>query len=86
MTGTDRRRSRRAPQGRLRAGSKGFQPEPRPGIWYNLATTQPPHPFYVWLQTPRGAVAWERDELELRDGPLESVNTLGLGASNYGAG
>jgi hypothetical protein len=72
VTGNERRQSRRAPEARLRSGWNGFAPELTPGTWYSLETTQPPQPFYVWLKTPHGAVAWQRDELELRDGPIAS--------------
>jgi hypothetical protein len=85
VNGTERRRSRRAPRARLRPGWKGFQRELRPGTWYPIQTTQPPQPFYVWLETPRGAVAWQRSDLELRDGILESVAVLSCEASGNGA-
>jgi hypothetical protein len=74
---TERRHSRRAPQARLRPGGSGFPPELTPGIWYNLETTQPPQPCYVWLRTPHGAVAWQRGDLELRDGARKVVQEAG---------
>ena len=69
MIRPERRRSRRAPQGRLRPTRIGFHPGLMPGVWYRLQTTQAPQPFYVWLETPQGAVAWQRENLELRDAP-----------------
>jgi hypothetical protein len=66
---TERRRSRIAPQARLRPGWSGSHPKLIPGVWYDLRITQAPQPFYVWLETPHGAIAWQRDELELRDAP-----------------
>ena len=75
MRGTERRHSRRAPQGRLRTGGRGLPPELAAGIWYDLETRQPPQPFYVWLRTPHGVVAWQRDDLELREGHVGGVET-----------
>jgi hypothetical protein len=76
VIGTERRYSRRAPEARLRPGWNGFTPNITPGIWYRLETTHPAQPFYVWLKTPNGAVAWLRDELELRDGSVGTVETM----------
>jgi hypothetical protein len=76
VTATERRHSRRAPEARLRSGWSGSTRDLKPGIWYRLETTQRPQPFYVWLKTPHGAVAWQRDELELRDGAIAPVETL----------
>jgi hypothetical protein len=76
VRGTERRHSRRAPEARLRSGWHGFTPDLTPGIWYRLETTQPPQPCYVWLKTPNGAVAWLRDELELRDGSIGTAERL----------
>jgi hypothetical protein len=76
VTGAERRHSRRAPEARLRPGWNGFTPDLTPGIWYSLETTHPSQPFYVWVKTPNGAVAWLRDELELRDGSIMTMETL----------
>jgi hypothetical protein len=76
VTGTERRQSRRAPEARLRPGWSGFAPDLTPGVWYSLETTQPAQPFYVWLKTSNGAVAWQREDLELREGLIGSVEAL----------
>jgi hypothetical protein len=76
VTSSERRHSRREPEARLRTGWYGSTPDLRPGVWYRLETTQPPQPSYVWLKTPNGAVAWQREELELRDGAMVPLDTL----------
>ncbi len=67
VTSPERRRSRSAPRARLRPGVTVSEPELRPGVWYDLRITHSPQPFYVWLETPHGAIAWLRDELEFGD-------------------
>ena len=66
----ERRRSRVTPQARLRPGWIGFHAGLMPGVWYTLQTNQAPNPLYVWLKTPDGAIAWLRDDLELRGAPV----------------
>jgi hypothetical protein len=67
VTSPERRRSRSAPRARLRPGVMVSEPELRPGVWYDLRVTQSPQPSYVWLETPHGAIAWLRAELEFGD-------------------
>src|SRR5262245_46406918 len=68
VTSSERRHSRGSPRARLRPGVTGSGPELEPGVWYDLRITQSPNSFYVWLETPHGAIAWQRDDLELRGG------------------
>ena len=77
VTSPERRRSRSAPRARLRPGLTVSEPELKPGVWYDLRITQSPQPFYVWLETPRGAIAWQRADLEFRghDAADDEVNT-----------
>ena len=69
VTSPERRRSRSAPKARLRPGVTVSEPDLRAGVWYDLRITQSPQPFYVWLETPHGAIAWKRDGLEFGDAP-----------------
>jgi hypothetical protein len=67
MEGPDRRKSRIAPQARLRPGWLGFYPTVLPDLWYPLHTGQGNHSAYVWLETSHGITRVQREDVELRD-------------------
>jgi hypothetical protein len=69
MHAPDRRQSRIAPKAMLRPGHLGHYPEVQQERWYPLDLTTPPHPVYVWVRTPHGAIRVQRSDVQIRDYP-----------------
>jgi hypothetical protein len=62
----DRRRERLHPIAKLWPGTLGFYPSLLPQKWYELHTSAPPDPHYVWLETAHGLRRVKRLDVELR--------------------